>query len=349
VPPGKPIPAQLLGNMWAQHWGKIYPDILKPYPKASIETADRQLAAQKWDAMRMTHSAESFYASLGFPRLPQSFWERSMLSRPRDREVVCHPNAWDMNPGDVRIKACLTPTEADLLTIYHELGHVYYYISYAPQPYLFRDGANDGFHEAIGDTINLSVTPEYLAKIGLISAVKESHEALINQQMKMALEKVAFLPFGRLIDAWRWKVFAGEITASNYNSSWWELRRSYQGIAPPVARSESNFDPGAKFHIPENTPYMRYFLSFILQFQFHKALCAAAGQQGPLYECSNYGSKEAGRRFADMLALGASVPWQDALEKLTGTRTIDAAAMSEYFAPLAAWLKQQNQGQTCGW
>jgi peptidyl-dipeptidase A len=350
VPPGKPIPAQLLGNMWAQQWNKIYPDILKPYPRASIETADTLLAAQKWDAGRMAHSAESFYTSLGFPQLPRSFWERSMLTRPRDREVVCHASAWDLaTTGDVRIKACLKPTEQDLFTIYHELGHVYYFLSYANQPFLFRDGANDGFHEAIGDTVNLSVTPAYLARIGLVRAVTPSHEALINQQMKMALEKIAFLPFGRLIDQWRWRVFSGEITPGNYNSSWWELRRRYQGIAPPVPRSEADFDPGAKYHIPDNTPYTRYFLSFILQFQFHKALCAAAGNQGPLYECSNYGSREAGRRFADMLSLGASQPWQDALEKLTGTRRIDAAAISEYFQPLMQWLREQNRGQQCGW
>jgi peptidyl-dipeptidase A len=349
VPAGKPIPAQLFGNMWAQQWNKIYPDILKPYPTASLETADTRLKAQKWDAARMAHSAESFYTSLGFPQLPKTFWERSMLSRPRDREVVCHADAWDMTAGDVRVKACLTPTDEDLYTIYHELGHVYYFISYAPQPYLFRDGANDGFHEAIGDTINLSVTPEYLAKIGLATAVKPSHEALINQQMKMALEKIAFLPFGRLIDQWRWKVFSGEIKPENYNSSWWELRRRYQGIAPPVPRTEADFDPGAKYHIPGNTPYTRYFLSFIMQFQFHKALCAAAGNKGPLYECSIYGNQEAGRHFADMLKDGASVPWQDSLEKLTGTRQIDASAITEYFQPLLEWLGEANKGQQCGW
>jgi peptidyl-dipeptidase A len=350
VPAGQPIPAQLLGNMWAQNWGKIYADILMPYPGARSESADPQLKAQHWDAARMTHSAESFYTSLGFPSLPQTFWQRSMLTRPRDREVVCHASAWDMaQAGDVRVKVCLAASEEDLYTIYHELGHDYYYISYAHQPYLFRDGANDGFHEAIGDTVNLSVTPAYLARLGLIGAVAPSHEALINQQMKMALEKIAFLPFGRLIDEWRWRVFAGEITPANYNSAWWELRRRYQGIAPPVARTEADFDPGAKYHIPSNTPYTRYFLSYILQFQFQRALCAAAGIHGPLYECSVYGNREAGRRFQDMLALGASVPWQDALEKLTGTRSIDASAISEYFAPLMEWLQSENQGRQCGW
>jgi peptidyl-dipeptidase A len=350
VPAGKPIPAQLFGNMWAQGWSKIYPDILKPYPSASIESADARLKAQKWDAVHMTHSAESFYTSLGFPQLPKSFWERSMLTRPRDREVVCHASAWDMaSPGDVRIKACLEPTEEDLVTIYHELGHVYYFLSYANQPFLFRDGANNGFHEAIGDTVRLSITPGYLAKIGLVHALEPSHEALINQQMKIALEKIAFLPFARLIDQWRWKVFAGEIKPENYNAAWWELRLRYQGITPPVPRTEADFDPGAKFHIPANYPYTPYLLADILQFQFHKALCAAAGFKGPLYECSNYASQEAGRRFAEMLKLGASEPWPDALEKLTGTRQIDAAAISEYFQPLMEWLNEQNKGRQCGW
>ncbi len=350
VPAGQPIPAQLLGNMWAQQWNKIYDDLLKPYPKASIESADAMLKAQKWDAVRMAHSAESFYTSLGFPPLPKTFWERSMLTRPRDREVLCHASAWDMSPGtDVRVKACLEPTEEDLYTIYHELGHDYYFLSYAKQPYLFRDGANDGFHEAIGDTVNLSVTPAYLARIGLIHALKPSREALINQQMKMALDKIAFLPFGRLIDQWRWKVFSGEITPANYNASWWELRRRYQGIAPPVPRTEADFDPGAKYHIPTNTPYTRYFLSFILQFQFHKALCAAAGNKAPLYECSNFDSKAAGAKFQAMLAQGAAAPWQDTLEKLTGTRQIDASAITEYFQPLMQWLSEENKGQQCGW
>jgi peptidyl-dipeptidase A len=352
VPAGKPIPAHLLGNMWAQQWNRIYDDVLKPYPKASIESADRLLKKNGWDAVRMTKSAESFYTSIGFPQLPQKFWERSMLTRPRDREVVCHASAWDMdNPeqDDVRIKMCIQPTEEELFTVYHELGHVYYYLWYEDLPYLFQGGAHDGFHEAIGDTVNLSVTPAYLAKIGLVSPVKPSREAVINQQMKMATEKIAFLPFGKLIDEWRWRVFSGEVTPENYNASWWALREKYQGVAPPIARSEADFDPGAKYHIPGNTPYTRYFLSFILQFQFHRALCEAAGHEGPLHECSVFGSKEAGARFGQMLSLGASQPWQDTLEKLTGTRRMDASAIIEYFAPLMEWLEEQNFGKQCGW
>jgi peptidyl-dipeptidase A len=349
VPAAAPIPAQLLGNMWAQNWSRIYPDILKPYPAAGSDTVDAQLRAQKWDALRLTRSAESFYTSLGFAPLPQSFWERSMLTRPRDREVVCHASAWDMAiAGDVRIKACLEPDEQDLYTIYHELGHVYYYLSYSGLPYLFRDGANDGFQEAIGDTVKLSVTPAYLAQLGLVHAVAASHEALINEQMKLAVAKIPLLPFGRLIDEWRWKVFSGEIQPERYNSAWWDLVRRYQGFAPPVPRTEADFDPGAKYHVPANTPYTRYFLALVLQFQFHKALCAAAANNGPLWQCSIHGSREAGQRLEEMLRLGASRPWQDALEKLTGTREIDAGAMREYFQPLSEWLTKENQGQVCG-
>jgi peptidyl-dipeptidase A len=350
VPAGKPIPAHLFGNMWAQQWNRVFDDLLKPYPKASIETADKQLKAQNWDAVRITKSAESFYTSIGFPALPKTFYERSMLTRPRDREVVCHASAWDVDDkDDVRIKMCIKPIEEDLFTVYHELGHVYYYIWYKDQPQLFQDGAHDGFHEAVGDAVNLSVTPDYLHSIGLVSAVKPSKEAVINQQMKMALDKIAFLPFGKLIDEWRWAVFDGRIKPADYNKAWWELRRKYQGIESPVARSEADFDPGAKYHIPGNTSYTRYFLSFILQFQFHKALCDAAGFKGPLNECSIFGNKEAGRKYGEMLALGSSQPWPDTLEKLTGTRQMDASAIIDYFKPLEGWLAEQNKGQSCGW
>lgn len=349
VPDGKPIPAHLLGNMWAQQWGEIYP-LVEPYPGVLDLDVTAALKKQKYDAVRIARSAESFYVSLGFQKLPDSFWERSLLTKPRDRDVQCHASAWQMDThGDVRIKMCIEPTQDHLMTVYHELGHVFYYMSYAQQPYLFQSGAHDGFHEAIGDTVNLSMTPAYLHQIGLTGAVKVSPEATINQQMKLALDKVAFLPFGKMIDEWRWKVFDGEVTPDNYNAAWWQLREQYQGVAPPVARTEEDFDPGAKYHIPANTPYTRYFLSYILQFQFHKALCEAAGFKGPLHECSVYGNTEAGKRLREMLALGQSQPWQDTLEKLTGTRQMDASAILDYFAPLQEWLADKNKGQTCGW
>ena len=349
VPAGKPIPAHLLGNMWAQQWDAVY-DLLEPYPGVSSLDVDAALEKQSYDAVKMTKSAESFYRSIAFPALPQTFWERSMLTQPRDRDVQCHASAWHMDgKEDVRIKQCIRPTYEELRTIYHELGHVYYFLWYKDQPYLFQNGAHEGFHEAIGDTVNLSMTPAYLAQIGLVSEAGTSREAVINQQMKMALEKIAFLPFGKLIDEWRWKVFSGEVTPENYNAAWWALREQYQGVAAPVARTEADFDPGAKYHVPGNVSYTRYFLSFIIQFQFHKALCEAAGFRGPLSECSIYGNEVAGRKFGAMLAKGASAPWQDALFELTGTREMDASAILDYFAPLQTWLKEQNKGQKCGW
>jgi peptidyl-dipeptidase A len=350
VPDGKPVPAHLFGNMWAQQWNNIY-DLLEPYPGVSNLNVTSALENQKYDPVRMTRSAESFYRSLGFPELPQSFWERSMLTRPRDREVDCYASAWNMDSrGDVRIKQCISPTEEELYTIYHELGHIYYYLSYVNQPYLYQSSAHDGFHEAIGDTINLSMTEDYLAGIGLLpTGTKSDREALINRQMKVASEKIAFLPFGKLVDQWRWGVFSGAIPPEKYNEAWWDLRRKYQGVDAPVARSEADFDPGAKYHVPGNTPYTRYFLSFVLQFQLHRALCEKAGFKGPLHECSIYGNREAGRAFQEMLALGRSKPWPDALEKLTGTRQMDATAIVDYFRPLMQWLDEQNHGRECGW
>lgn len=349
VPTDGPIPAHLLGNMWAQDWSNIYP-LVEPYPGESDLDVSRTLEAQEFTPKAMTQMAEGFFTSLGLPALPDSFYSNSLLEKPADRDVVCHASAWDMDNGnDPRIKQCVEPTQEQLVTLHHELGHIYYYLMYKDQPLLFKGGAHDGFHEAIGDTITLAMTPEYYQAKGLISTVAVSEEATINQQMKMALEKIAFLPFGKLIDQWRWQVFSGATPPDRYNTDWWRLRLQYQGIAPPTPRTESQFDPGAKYHIPGNTPYTRYFLSFIIQFQFYQALCDEAGHTGPLHQCSFYNNQDAGEKLGKLLALGASKPWQEALHQVTGTRAMDAKAIKAYFEPLAQWLKQQNQGKQCGW
>ncbi|MEM7613170.1 MAG: M2 family metallopeptidase [Pseudomonadota bacterium] len=345
----KPIPAHLLGNMWSQSWGNIF-DLVEPYPEVDSADVTAALIDQNYDAIQMVELGEDFFVSLGLPELPDSFYELSQLTKPRDREVVCHASAWPLEGGDdVRIKMCIEPTFEMLSTIYHELGHIYYFLAYKDQPALFQDGAHDGFHEGIGDTITLSLTPAFLQQLGLVEEAAEGDKAVINTQMMMALDKIAFLPFGKLIDEWRWRVFSGEITPENYNAAWWDLRTRYQGIAPPVERSEADFDAGAKYHIPANTPYTRYFLAHVLQFQFQKALCDAAGFEGPLHECSIYGSKQAGERLEAMLAAGSSQPWQDSMEMLTGTREMDASALVEYFEPLLGWLETRNEGQSCGW
>ncbi|MPY88540.1 MAG: peptidase M2 family protein [Luteitalea sp.] len=340
VPPDGAIPAHLLGNMWAQQWGNIYPLVAPPGSAPSYDLTTL-LLARNVDAMGMVKYGEGFFTSLGFAPLPQTFWERSLFTKPRDRDVVCHASAWDVdNDQDVRIKMCIQITGEDFVTIHHELGHNFYQRAYRRLPVLYRDSANDGFHEAIGDAVALSVTPSYLAEIGLLDRAPDSSDD-VGYLLRMALDKVAFLPFGLLVDQWRWKVFSGEVTPATYNQAWWNLRAKYQGVSAPSARSEDDFDPGAKYHVPGNTPYTRYFLAHILQFQFHRAMCKQAGYTGPLHRCSIYGNKAVGQRFRKMLEMGRSRPWPDALETLTGERQLDASAILEYFAPLKRWLDEQ--------
>jgi peptidyl-dipeptidase A len=348
VPANGPIPAHLLGNIWAQDWSNIYPLAAPAHADAGFSLTDI-LKKRKMGPLDMVRAGERFYTSLNFQQLPKTFWERSLFVRPRDRDVVCHASAWDIDyEEDVRIKMCIDQTAEDFTTIHHELGHNFYQRAYKDQPVVFRDSANDGFHEAIGDTIALSVTPEYLVKIGLLDKAPDA-SGDISLLLTRALEKVAFLPFGLLIDQWRWKVFAGEVKPDAYNAAWWDLRLKYQGVAPPASRGEDFFDPGAKYHVPDNTPYTRYFLADILQFQFHRALSKTAGCTGPLHRCSIYESKEAGARLSAMLAMGQSRPWPEALEALTGSRQMDATAILDYFAPLKAWLDEQTKGQPVGW
>jgi peptidyl-dipeptidase A len=342
------IPSHLLGNMWAQSWDYLYPE-LEPY-KGVAPIDVTPVLEKSYDAQQMVRVGEAFYTSLGMDPLPASFWQRSQFIKPGDKNVVCHASAWDVQyNNDLRIKMCINRNQEDLWTIHHELGHDYYFHYYFRLPVLYQAGANDGFHEAIGDAIQLSMTPAYLKAKGLLAEVVKNDKATINQQMQTALGKIAFLPFGLLVDKWRWDVFSGKVAPAQYNQHWWDLKKQYQGVAPPVPRAATDFDPGAKYHVAANVPYMRYFLAAVLQFQFHKALCAKAGYHGPLYDCSIYGNKDAGAAYMKMLALGASKPWQDALFELTGTREMDGSAILEYFAPLQGWLKEQNQGQACGW
>jgi len=342
------IPAHLLGNMWAQEWGNVY-DIVAPPAAPLPYDLGAILKARAVDSVQLVKYGEGFYTSLGFDALPDTFWKRSMLSHPKDRDVVCHASAWDVdNQKDVRIKACFNPTADDFVTVHHELGHNYYQMAYRNQAPFFRDAANDGFHEAIGDAIALNVTPDYLKKLGLINEIPPASSD-IPLLLHTALDKIAFLPFGLLIDKWRWEVFSGQVTPDQYENEWWKLREKYQGVAPPVARSAADFDPGAKYHIPGNVPYMRYFLARVYQFQFYRAMCQAAGYKGPLNRCSVYGSKAAGDKLNAMLEIGKSQPWPVALKAMTGSDKADASAIVEYFQPLLDWLKEQNKGQKEGW
>ena len=348
VPENGPIPAHLLGNLWQQDWSNIY-EIVAPAGEQQAFSLTDNLKAKKIDPLEMVRIGERFFSSLGFDPLPKTFWERSLFVKPRDREVVCHPSAWNIDSvDDLRIKMCIDQTAEDFSTIHHELGHNYYQRAYNKQPVIFRDSANDGFHEALGDVLALSVTPEYLVKIDLLDKAPDA-SADTGLLLRGALERLAFLPFGLLVDQWRWQVFSGQITPQNYNQAWWDLKLKYQGVAPPAARGEEFFDPGAKYHVPANTPYTRYFLAHILEYQFHRALAKAARCTAPLHRCSIYGNKEAGKRLNAMMAIGASKPWPDALEALTGQRQMDATAMAEYFEPLKKWLDEQNRGKKVGW
>ncbi len=347
VPPDGPIPAHLLGNIWAQEWGNIY-DLTGVKEEKGVDVTEL-LKKKSLDAKGMVKYGEGFFTSMGFEKLPPTFWERSLFTKPADRDVVCHASAWDIdNKDDLRIKMCIQVRGEDFVVIHHELGHNFYQRAYKDQPPLFQNGANDGFHEAIGDAIALAITPEYLHKVGLLESVPQGTND-VPELLKQALDRVAFLPFGLLIDQWRWKVFSGEIKPADYNKAWWDLRLKYQGVAPPAPRSEADFDPGAKYHVASNTPYTRYFLAHILEFQFYRALCRESGYKGPLHKCTFYGSKEAGAKFNKMLAMGQSKPWPDALEALTGERQTDAGALLEYFAPLKQWLDEQNKGKKVGW
>ena len=351
VPDTGPIPAHLLGNMWAQDWSYVAPLVIPKELSAAEGDSPltRVLKAQKLDAKGMAKFAENFFVSLGLPPLPKTFWERSLFTKPKDREVVCHASAWPVDwYDDLRIKMCIEVGEEDFVTLHHELGHLYYYNAYKDQSVLHADSAHDGFHEALGDVIALSVTPAYLEKVGL-KLEQGGENADIDLLLRRALERVAFLPFGVVIDKWRWQVFSGEVPASGYNAAWWKLKQQYQGVAAPVKRDEKSFDAGAKYHVANSVPYVRYFLAHILQFQLHRGLCRAAGVKGPLHQCSIYGSKEAGKRLQKLMEMGSSKPWPDALEAAIGERQADATAVIEYFQPLMAWLETQNKGKRCGW
>jgi peptidyl-dipeptidase A len=350
VPLDQPIRADLLGNMWAQDWSTLMPIVRPRGGRATYDTT-QLLTRARYTPVSMTETAERFYTSIGMPELPDTFWERSLLTRPRDRDVVCHASAWDIdNVEDLRVKQCIQINAEHFQTIHHELGHNFYQRAYNQQPFLFRDGAHDGFHEAIGDFIALNITPQYLVDINLLRANQvPPASADTSLLLEQALGKIAFLPFALTVDQWRWQVFDGRITPDRYNAAWWELRERYQGIRSPNARDETMFDPGAKYHIANNVPYLRYFLSYVLQFQFYEAACRQAGWEGPLHRCTVYGNQEVGARFQQMLEMGASRPWPDALEAFTGTREMDGGAMARYFQPLMTYMQEQNRGQTCGW
>ena len=348
-----PLPVHMLGNMWGQSWSNIYDLVYPKQDEISTVNLTKIIEERNLSEIDMVEYAEDFFISIGFEALPETFWERSLFVKPLDRSVVCHASAWNLDPAnnDLRIKMCIERNEEDFITIHHELGHIFYYQAYNHLPTLFQGGANDGFHEAFGDLLTLSITPEYLKKIDFINQEEAdlAEEDFIGLLMKQALEGVVIIPWALMLDKWRAGIFKGDITEDNLNESWWEMRKNYQGIVPPSERSEAYFDAGAKYHIPGNTPYTRYYLARIMQYQFHEALCKESGFEGYLHECSVYGNKDAGEKIISTMAIGQSLPWQDAFEKITGSRELSGESILSYYAPLKTWLDEQNQNRTCGW
>ena len=348
-----PLPVHMLGNMWGQSWSNIYDLVYEEKSDSKYIDVTKIINEKSLSEIEMVEYAEDFFISMGFKPLPKTFWERSLFVKPKDRSVVCHASAWNLDPvnNDLRIKMCIEKNEEDFITIHHELGHIFYYQAYNHIPTVFQAGANDGFHEAFGDLLTLSITPDYLVDIGFISKddADEAKQDPIGLLMKQALDGVVIVPWALMLDKWRSGVFDGDIDESNLNSSWWSLREEYQGINTSYERSENYFDPGAKYHIPGNTPYTRYYLASIMQYQFHEALCNLIDYDGYLHECSIYGNKEAGDRIITTMAMGQSLPWQDAFENLTGTRQLSGKSIMNYYAPLKEWLDEENRNRTCGW
>jgi peptidyl-dipeptidase A len=353
IPKSGPLPVHMLGNMWGQSWSNIYDLVYTEEANSNSIDVTKIIEDKNLSEIEMVEYAEDFFLSIGFEPLPETFWERSLFVKPSDRSVVCHASAWNLDSveNDLRIKMCIEKNEEDFITIHHELGHIFYYQAYNHLPTLFQGGANDGFHEAFGDLLTLSITPDYLNQIGFITKdeAKLAKEDPIGLLMKQALEGVVVVPWALMLDKWRSAVFNGEIEANNLNSSWWQLREQYQGISTYENRNEEYFDPGAKYHIPGNTPYTRYYLARIMQYQFHEALCNSIGFEGYLHDCSIYGSMEAGEKIISTMAMGESLPWQEAFENLTGSRKLSGKSILNYYAPLKDWLDEQNKDRLCGW
>ncbi|KAJ6633685.1 Angiotensin-converting enzyme, partial [Pseudolycoriella hygida] len=338
----------------AQSWVNLY-ERIKPFPEGSSIDVTESMLRKNISVLQMFEKADEFFKGLGLPANDMSYDENrgAIIIKPEDKTITCHASAWDFCNGyDFRIKMCTVVNQEDFVTVHHEMGHINYFILYKNQPLIFRGGANPGFHEAVGDLIALSVsTPKHLESIGYLENYRDTEEDNINALFKMALEKIAFIPFGLLIDKWRWDVFSGAVQPNEWNKHWWELRKRYQKVKPPTARGEEFFDPGAKYHVPAGVPYIRYFVSHILQFQFHRAACSIAGQyvpndpNKPLHKCDINGNQLAGNLIKNGLGLGASKHWTEALKSLTNNEDseMSGAALHTYFAPLYNWLKQENE------
>ncbi len=348
--PAGPIRIELTRNPMGMYWVGAYDLLATGLPTPGYDL-DHLLESHPSSGEALAHYADRFWTSTGLPAMPASFWTRSLFDKPSDRTVACSGSAAIVgDPTDVRLKMCVGNNALDFSTVHHEVGHAVYALAYQEQPYLFRGAANDAFHEAVADLGALSITPAYLQAIGIITPA----EALGADQdlgllLRMALQRVTFLPFSLIVDRWRWQVYAGAVPPAQYDATWWSLVAQYQGLMPGETRPEGSFDIAALPHITSDISYIRYFYAYLIEFQLFKAACDAAGWTGPLHRCSLYGNAAAGAHLRPMLAMGASRPGADALEAGTGARRVSAEGLLAYFAPLRAYLDAQNQERQCGW
>ncbi|NWW89629.1 ACE2 enzyme, partial [Rhynochetos jubatus] len=345
------LPAHLLGDMWGRFWTNLY-GLAVPYPAKPNIDVTSAMVQKKWDAMRIFKAAEAFFTSIGLSEMTKGFWENSMLTEPTDnRKVVCHPTAWDLGNNDYRIKMCTKVTMDDFLTAHHEMGHIEYDMAYSEKPYLLRGGANEGFHEAVGEIMSLSAaTPQHLKSLDLLEPTfQEDEETEINFLLKQALTIVGTMPFTYMLEKWRWMVFRGEITKQEWTKRWWEMKREIVGVVEPVPHDETYCDPAVLFHVANDYSFIRYYTRTIFQFQFQEALCKAANHTGPLHTCDITNSTAAGQNLRQLLELGRSKPWTQALEGVTGEKYMNAAPLLHYFEPLYKWLQKNNSGRYIGW
>ncbi|KAM6291936.1 angiotensin-converting enzyme 2 [Porphyrio hochstetteri] len=345
------LPAHLLGDMWGRFWTNLYP-LTVPYPAKPNIDVTSTMVLKKWDAMKIFKAAETFFDSIGLYKMTEGFWNNSMLTEPTDnRKVVCHPTAWDLGKGDYRIKMCTKVTMDDFLTAHHEMGHIEYDMAYSKQPYLLRGGANEGFHEAVGEIMSLSAaTPQHLKSLDLLEPTfQEDEETEINFLLKQALTIVGTMPFTYMLEKWRWMVFRGEITKEEWTKRWWEMKREIVGVVEPVLHDETYCDPAVLFHVSNDYSFIRYYTRTIYQFQFQEALCKAANHNGPLHTCDITNSTAAGTKLRELLELGRTKPWTQALENVTGEKYMNAAPLLHYFEPLYEWLQGNNSGRYIGW
>ncbi|XP_041066850.1 angiotensin-converting enzyme 2 [Carcharodon carcharias] len=348
------LPAHLLGDMWGRFWGNLYSWSI-PYPHQEDIDVTPEMVKQGWNPKEMFQKADAFFQSLGLQAMNDNFWHYSMIEKPTDgRKVVCHPTAWDMGNGaDFRIKMCTEVNMENFLTVHHEMGHIQYDMEYANQTYLFRDGANEGFHEGVGEIMSLSAaTPLYLKSLGLLpDSFIEKNETDINFLLKQALTIVGTLPFTLMMEEWRWKMFQGRIPKDQWMKMFWEMKREMVGVVEPLPHDETYCDPAALYHISNDYSFIRYYTRTFYQFQFHEALCRKAKHSGELHKCAITNSTKAGKALRDMLRLGKSQSWTRALQLVTGETKMNAAPLLKYFQPLYDWLKKNNaeNGRMIGW